>query len=493
MFEKKRAIVIGGGIGGLVSAISLAQRGIDVSLYEKNSQFGGKMQTFRHEGFQFDIGPSMITTPSILESLFKKSKLNMYDYIDFVELDHQSRTFFPDGTTLDLYNRLSQMRERNTHISDDDIRDYEDYLNDAKRIYGNMYEDYFENTADNWGSYKKLNSLFSLIRNRSSFSSMQDSINKFIKNKYLREVLSLSMNQSGSSVHHAPAIYNVMNYLHNQEGVWYIRDGAKNLAEGLVQLAADLGVDLNHDVEVTKINYENNELKHVELSSGQVAQADYYVCNTSPAEFYQLIDKPQINEDKNLPSTGPSAFIMFLGVSKVYDHLSHHNIYMSGDSAQYDKQLFTDKKCPTDPTVLVVNTSNLEKHQAKDGYTNLKIHTSIPNMTDVEYTKEDYVYLRHQVLNKLEKMGLSDLRKHIVFEQTMTPHDIYNQYKSRGGAMNGVSTDMRYNKGFKYPKKSDEFTNLYFVGASVHPSATPSMVALNAQQVGRMIRDDSRS
>ncbi|MFC3899945.1 hypothetical protein [Aliicoccus persicus] len=57
--------------------------------------------------------------------------------------------------------------------------------------------------------------------------------------------------------------------------------------------------------------------------------------------------------------------------------------------------------------------------------------------------------------------------------------------------MNGVTTDMRYNKGFKYPKQSTRFSNVYYVGSSVHPSATLSMVVLNAQQVGSMIIDES--
>ncbi len=47
MKEKKTVVVIGGGLGGLSAAVSLAQNGFDVSLYEKNQHLGGKLKRLR--------------------------------------------------------------------------------------------------------------------------------------------------------------------------------------------------------------------------------------------------------------------------------------------------------------------------------------------------------------------------------------------------------------------------------------------------------------
>lgn len=485
LFDKKSTIVIGGGIGGLVAAISLAQRGFDVSLYEKNSEFGGKMQTITNDEFQFDIGTSILTTPNIIEQLFQKSKLNMSDYIEFVELKHQSKTFFDDGLTLNLYNQLGKLRADNVQITDDDIRDYEDYLSEAKRIYEASYGSYFEDTADDWESYRNKHTLLSLIRNRSNFMSLQKSINKYIKNPYLRDVLGMTMYETGSSAQHAPALYNAMNYLHYKYGVWYVRGGAHNLTEGLVQLAADLGVNLNNEVEVKAFHHQDDQLTGVELSTGEVVHADYYISNTSPPAIKQRLSIEETDFD--VPSAAPSAYIMLLGVSSVYEALSYHNVFLSSDMSTYDDELYSDKKIPTDPMIIVMNTSQLEETHAKSGFQNLKIVTPIPNLNDFDYNKGDYVYLRHRILSKLESAGLIGLREHITSELVFTPDDIKKKFHSDGGALNGVSTDMRFNKGFKYRKQSPHFKNLYFVGASVHPSATLSMVVLNAQQVVNMI------
>ncbi|HXT62855.1 MAG TPA: FAD-dependent oxidoreductase, partial [Pyrinomonadaceae bacterium] len=47
-------IVVGGGIGGLTVAALLAARGVDVCLFERQSQVGGCVAKFEHLGHTFD-------------------------------------------------------------------------------------------------------------------------------------------------------------------------------------------------------------------------------------------------------------------------------------------------------------------------------------------------------------------------------------------------------------------------------------------------------
>ena len=62
---KKKVVIIGGGLGGLSAAVSLAQQGFEVSLYEKNSHLGGKLNRLEQDGFGFDLGPSILTMTHI--------------------------------------------------------------------------------------------------------------------------------------------------------------------------------------------------------------------------------------------------------------------------------------------------------------------------------------------------------------------------------------------------------------------------------------------
>ncbi|MBR2679331.1 MAG: NAD(P)-binding protein, partial [Exiguobacterium sp.] len=131
----KSVIVIGGGLGGLSAAISLAQKGYDVSLYEQNDHIGGKVNRLEQDGFGFDLGPSILTMPHIFDKLFRGSGKRMEDYVSIKRLELEWRSFFPDDTVLDLYHDLEQMQRANPSLSRKDMQEYRELLNYAARIY----------------------------------------------------------------------------------------------------------------------------------------------------------------------------------------------------------------------------------------------------------------------------------------------------------------------------------------------------------------------
>src|SRR5690554_812568 len=121
MSQVKKVIAIGGGLGGISAAITLAQLGYQVTLYEKNQHIGGKLNLLRQDGFSFDLGPSILTMPHIFQRLFERSGEKMSDYVKIIRLDLEWRSFFHDGTVLDLYGNLEKMAEANPALSEQDM------------------------------------------------------------------------------------------------------------------------------------------------------------------------------------------------------------------------------------------------------------------------------------------------------------------------------------------------------------------------------------
>src|SRR5215203_4944041 len=97
----KRVGVIGGGLGGLAAASTLAARGHSVILFEKNEWLGGKAAVLEQDGFRFDMGPTILTVPSVLRQIFAEAGRKLEDSLDLIPLDPQWRCFFEGGDTLD--------------------------------------------------------------------------------------------------------------------------------------------------------------------------------------------------------------------------------------------------------------------------------------------------------------------------------------------------------------------------------------------------------
>ncbi|MEV1203861.1 NAD(P)-binding protein, partial [Microbispora rosea] len=88
-------IVVGGGVGGMVTALLLARDGHDVRIYERLPRLGGKLAEHRRDGFTFSIGPSLLTLPGLF--------LDLGVPLDLLELDELCRYRFADGSTLSTY------------------------------------------------------------------------------------------------------------------------------------------------------------------------------------------------------------------------------------------------------------------------------------------------------------------------------------------------------------------------------------------------------
>ncbi|MEC7101833.1 MAG: NAD(P)-binding protein, partial [Actinomycetota bacterium] len=94
-----RVIVIGAGAGGLATAARLAVKGHTVQLFEASPHVGGKLATYRRDGFAFDTGPSLFTLPAVYRDLFMKTGRPLEEEVDLQEVEPAFGYHFADGTT----------------------------------------------------------------------------------------------------------------------------------------------------------------------------------------------------------------------------------------------------------------------------------------------------------------------------------------------------------------------------------------------------------
>ena len=70
LLKTKHVIVVGAGVGGLVSALLLAHRGVRVTLVESAAAPGGKMRRIVVGGAPVDSGPTVFTMRWVFEQIF---------------------------------------------------------------------------------------------------------------------------------------------------------------------------------------------------------------------------------------------------------------------------------------------------------------------------------------------------------------------------------------------------------------------------------------
>ena len=491
----KSVVVIGGGIGGMTAAIQLARSGFSVDLLEKNERLGGKLNLYQTDGFSFDLGPSIFTLPQIFRPVFEGDGKTLEDYIDLRRVDPQWRNFFEDGTVVDLWEDRRKMSAELQKLGAGACEDFQRFVEYSRMQYRIVERGYFEQGLDTFGEFVSFYGLRG-AKGLDFTHTMSGGISRIVENRYLRDIFEYFIKYVGSSAADAPGFMNLMPHIQLEFGLWYVQGGLYQLARAFERRLQETGVRVHFNHRVVKIEKASDRV------TGVVAQqhdqsyislsADYVVSNMEviPASK-SLLNEPH-KKLKRLSRFEPacSGIVLHLGLDRVYPQLAHHNFFYSKDQAQHFHKVFRKKLLPDDPTIYLVAPTRTDPSQAPHGCDNLKILPHIPYLSDEHpYSREDCIALKELCLDKLERMGLTDLRKHIIVEDFWTPFDIQKRYLSNGGSIYGVVGDIRKNFAFKAPKRSRDYKNLYFAGGSVNPGGGMPMVTLCGRHVARMIQE----
>ena len=487
----KKVIVIGAGLGGMSAAISLAKESdYEVTLLEKNSHLGGKLNVLHQDGFTFDLGPSILTMPHLFEQLFTMHGKKMEDYVDIVPVRPHWRNFFEDGTRIDLDANVDDMHSQEP-LKEEDIHDLKRFLHYTEKLYKFTDKAYFKNQSEKKLDTIKYYNPFKIIKDSDMFSTMDEGVRRYIKNPYMIDILNFFIKYVGSSPYDAPAILNLLPYIQWKFDLWYVKGGMFNLSKGLHKLIQELNIKVVTQAEVVSVNKENQKITSVTLKTTQTLDADIVVSNMETIPFYETVTKEPEEKLAKLKQKYPpscSGFALHLGVNKVYQELAHHNVFHAHSSKDHFDNLFHTPKLSEDPTIYLVAPMKSDPSQGPKDHEVIKILPHIPVIQDKPFTKEDYMSYQEKILIKLERMGLKDLRKHIVTDSLWTPETIQQNYYSNKGSIYGVLSDRKINMGFKIPKQSPWYKNLFFVGGSVNPGGGMPMVVLSGQQVVTQIK-----
>ncbi|MBN2543632.1 phytoene desaturase [bacterium] len=485
-----RISIIGAGLGGISAAISLASEGFQVTVFEKNDKIGGKLNVLEKDGYKFDLGPSILILPHLFERVFKRAGKKMEDYFELVELSPQWRNFFEDGTIVDLHSDIKNIETQLDKFDSTDVEGYFTYLDYSRKLWKFSEDAYFARGADTLEEVKIGYGLRKLYKIVDYGSTMAEGVARYIKNPYLNLMMNFFIKYVGSSSYNAPAIYNLLAYSQLGYGEWYVDGGMYNLAIGFRWLFDELGIELNLNTEVIEIRKSGKKVDGILLKDGRFIESDIVVSNMEVIPAYRELsheDGKFLKQYDKKFEPACSGLVVHLGVDREYPQLAHHNFFFSNDQRKHFDDVYNKKVMPQDPTIYVVAPTRTDKTIAPQGHEIIKLLPHIPHLQNPPFSTEDYGKLKERLYDKLERNGITDLRKHIVAEDVWTPEDIKRMYYSNKGAIYGVVADKKRNQGFKAPKKSEIYDNLFFVGGSVNPGGGMPMVIYSGMMVSDKI------
>jgi diapolycopene oxygenase len=492
MSAPSTAIVVGAGLGGLSAAVGLAARGVKVDLFEANNHLGGKLNILHKEGFAFDLGPSIFILPEVYREVFRIAGRKLEDYVGFVTVEPQWRSFFEDGKTVDLWGDDSAMREELSRLGGDPD-EWSAFSSYCAEQWSFAEKHYLGSKADSVGDVLRscgVGGLLSSFDVRDFFGSMNQSIRRRVSQPHLGHVLDFFIKYVGSSAYDAPGVMNLLAWSQLKDGLFYVPGGMYGYAEALEKLLEELGVTVHLGTPVEEIRTEGKRVSGIVTDKGDLHEADVVVSNMEVIPTYQhLLGESESFLKRYRKKFAPAAsgLVLHLGVGREYEQLGHHNFFFSADPERFLHQIHREHKLPDDPTIYVVYPTRTDPERAPQGSSIVKVLPHIPPLQDQPFSQDEYLALRERVLDKLERMGLTDLRAETVYEHLWTPHDIEENYRSHRGAIYGVVTDRWKNFALKAPKKSPHYNDLWFVGGSVNPGGGTPMVLLCGQQVAEMI------
>lgn len=488
--KTKKVIIVGGGIGGIATAIRLSVMGYEVDIFEKNDVAGGKMYLIERGGYSFDAGPSLFTQPSNIEALFAFAGEPMEAYFTYSPVDIACQYFFENGIKINAYTKPESFADEMKSKTGEDPANIIRYLKNAERVYnkvGNIFLNYSLHRISTW-FHPRVISAMRAIRLPYLLGTLDGFNRKSFKTKEAVQIFNRFATYNGSNPYKAPGMLSLIPHLEQNEGTFYPQGGMINIPNALIKLAQKKGVRFRLGSQVEKIVVEDKKAKGI-ISNGVFFGADVIVSNVDVYYTFKNLLNDSLAANRILRNErSSSALIFYWGMNRKFSELHLHNIFFTADYETEFQHLFEKKKFYGDPTVYINITSKMEDAHAPEGKENWFVMINAPAMQHADWNKE-VNYVRDVVVEKLNRMLGVNLKDHIEVEEFLTPAGIQQRTDSYLGSLYGTSSNSKWAAFLRQANFSSKISGLYFTGGSVHPGGGIPLCLKSASIVCDLINE----
>ena len=552
--NRKKAIIIGSGIGGLSLGIRLQSLGFQTTILEKLDAPGGRAYVRKvvqqdgvwtqikqreplaaHQGFTFDMGPTVITVPHFIEELFSlepnKAMLNTPDYppqtltedarvktgisggvntskyVQLVPILPFYRIYFDDGTFFDYDGDPVNTRAQIKTLAPEDLAGYERFHADAKAIFERGFLELgYTHFGDVLAMLKVVPDLMRLDAIRTLFGFAK----KYFKNPKMQQVFSFETLLVGGNPLSVPSIYAMIHFVEKTWGIHFALGGTGALVNAFVQKFEEMGGKIEFNAPVKSIQIKNEFgaepsgrfsrriAKGVTLENGTSLEADLVISNGDYANTYMNLIPNKFrtwNSDVKvkIAPQSMSLVVVYFGFKAdgLETNLKHHNIILGPRYEELLKDIFGRKILAKDFSQYLHIPSLTDPSLAPVGHHVAYTLVPVPHngsKLDWELLGQPFV---DKILRFLEERGyIPNLRQRLVYQSFIDPDYFEGTLSSYLGNAFGPEPILAQSAFFRPHNRSEDIERFYMVGAGAQPGGGTPSVMMSAKMTARLIAED---
>jgi prolycopene isomerase len=488
-------IIIGSGIGGLVTATQLAAKGAKVLVLERYLIPGGSAGYFERKGYRFDVGASMIFgfgqqgTTNLLTRALDTIQMRIETISDPTQIYYH----LPDGLEIKVHRDyqafLAELNQRFPHEKEGIKRFYDECwqvfncLNAMELLsleeLGYLTRVFFQHPFACLGLVKYLP------------LNAGDIARKYIKDPILLKFIDMEcycwsvVPADQTPMINAGMVFSDRHY----GGINYPKGGVGKIAEKLVEGLEKAGGEIQYKSRVTQIITENNQAIGVELANGKQYFAKRIVSNATRWDTFEKLlpseDLPQKEKRwQNRYQKSPSFLSLHLGVKAdlLPKNTECHHILLENWQKMEDEQ----------GTIFVSIPTLLDPDLAPEGYH--IIHTFTPSwikewqgLSAKEY-EEKKEKAAETLINRLESI-FPGINEALDYQEVGTPRT-HRRFLGRVDGSYGPIPRRKLPGLLTMPFNRTSIKGLYCVGDSTFPGQGLNAVAFSGFACGHRIAVD---
>lgn len=487
-----RVIVVGAGIGGLVTAVELARRGVAVRVIERAADVGGKMRQTVIGESTIDGGPTVLTLVHIFERIFADAGDDLHARVRIQRADVLARHVWQDGSRFDLPADLDAAETAVQAFAGareaEGFRRFHAY---TSAIYAAVEQPFVVGPKPSPWELAAAQTAGPLqaLRTIDPMRSMWRALRTFFRDPRLQQLFGRYATYVGSSPFLTPATLNLVAAV-EQRGVWLVDGGIHRLAVALRGLAERLGAEFTLGTEVQRIETAAGKVSAAILSTGERVPADAVVVNGDAAALTGGLLGKDVQQAVGSQARSLSALTWAMVATTEGVPLLRHTVFFGDSSEAEFHALFKQRKLPSQPTIYVCAQDRSAHDAPWSGPERLLVLVNAP-AEEPGYSPlspSEIDTCEATTISRLSSLGLRLYPGSDPSVRT-TPSQFGTLFPGSGGALYGGPSHGML-AALRRPGSRTTIPGLYLAGGSCHPGPGVPMVASSGRHAAAAVLAD---